>query len=165
MKKLQDHHWIGPDKKSDAAAKELAEKVIAKGSIQEALELPEASVEQFYGYAQELLLEGRFEDAGAVLFILTLLCPDRPSVWISYGMSKHHREEYDMALSAYEHASILAPDLVAPYLFAAQCAVRLQKKGVALMYLKQMEELGKPRAEDKDTLELAKHLKEAILHG
>jgi tetratricopeptide (TPR) repeat protein len=165
MKKLEEHHWVGSNKKSAAAEKELAEKVLSKGSFQEALGLPEASIEQFYDYAEDLLLEERFEDAAAVLFVLTLLCPDRPSVWISYGINKHHSEEYEMALSAYEHASILAPELVEPYVYAAQCAVRLEKKEVALKYLKQMEEFSKPFEKDKEILDLAKRLKEVLTHG
>jgi tetratricopeptide (TPR) repeat protein len=165
MKKLKEHQWVGPDKEAAAASRKLAERVIAGESLQQVLEIPEATAEQFYDYAQELLTAGRYEDSAAVLFVISMICPERPGVWLSYGICQHHLKNFATAKKVYEHTSTLDPELIQPYVFAAQCAIGLNDKEAAINFLNQMDAHGKPTKEEKEIVALAKRLKKELSHG
>lgn len=165
MKTLKQHHWSASSKEQEKIAQQLTKKVMSGATFSEALGLPDEKLKDFYEFSQELFAAGRYEDACAVLFVISLLSPNRPAVWVSLGLARENLEELEQALAAYEHAIQLAPGYIESYYFAARCALNRGGKDAAIAYLQQMEEKGMPSDDDAPILELAKRLKEEITHG
>lgn len=159
---MKPHTWSCLGQEELASARTFAKKVLTGVSVQEALNLSDECAEKIYLYAQELLIEGKFEDAGAVLFVLTLICSDRPGVWISYGISLQNRGEYERAKAAYDRASLIMPELMEPYIYAAQCAACLHNFIEAKNYLNQLKSLVPKTIEDEKACVLAEKLKKGI---
>ena len=130
------------------------------------LEIPHEKLVQFYDYAQELMAFSRYNDAEAVLFVLSLLAPDRPHIWISLGIARGKIEEdSELALLAFDQAILLAPNLVEPYYYAASLAYLKNDKERSLKYLSELLEKGIPQKEDAHLWAAAKLLMEELSHG
>lgn len=165
MHTLKQHTWSAKTQEGMVFAKQTAQRMLSGETMQQALELPESMLMNFYIYSQELLLENRFEDAEAVLFVISLLCPDRPMVWIGIGSARQSLHQYESARQAYEYASLMDVTLLEPYYLAALCSVSLQDTEAARGYIKALKEHGKPRKEDAHFSLLANRLLQELNNG
>ncbi len=117
---------------------------------------------QFYDYAQqELMATGRYEDAEAVLFVLSLIAPDRPHIWISLGVARAKTEEIELAYLAFDYAILLDPTLIEPYYYAGFLAYTLQDKKRAYDYLRHLEEMKL----SKNMQNATRRMLEEVSHG
>lgn len=160
-----NHTWSIPTKEAKSLAKLLTERLLKGDSLQQAMQIPDETLQAFYDYSQDLFVEGRFEDADAVLFVISLLAPDRPAVWISQGLAQEKLQQYKAARMLFEHASILDPALAEPYYFAAVCARAQNDIEAAKNYLAGLLKLGNTRKEDAHIVSLAKSLAKELSHG
>lgn len=160
-----NHTWSTPTKEAKGLAKLLTERLLKGDSLQQAMQIPDETLQAFYDYSQDLFVEGRFEDSDAVLFVISLLAPDRPAIWISQGLAQEKLHQYSAAQMLFEHASILDPTLAEPYYFAAVCALAQNDKEAAKSYLASLQEFGDKRKEDAHIVGLAKSLAKELSHG
>ncbi len=161
MSQLTEHKFERLSKELSTA---IWQSLLEKGSLQEGLAAPEKRMMQFYEYAQELFAFCRYQDAEAVLFVLTLLAPDRPALWVSLGLARQQLGLYDMAQIAFDHASTLAPTYVEPYFYALILAHQLHQDAAVKAYYEKLTTVAVARKEDAYLLEEAKKLMEATSH-
>lgn len=81
-----------------------------------------------------------YDKAAAVYSFLTYLDPDVPAYWIGYGNAHYFLKNFEQALTAYEKAIELAPQVPELYCYAAHCHSEMGKVDKALDLLDQMPE-------------------------
>jgi type III secretion system low calcium response chaperone LcrH/SycD len=101
------------------------------GLFQDALNISEEVLEEYYKAAYRLIEEKRWEDASDAFLFLTFINPNIYNFWIGLGISMQSQGAYDRALPAYAMAQQIDPEIPISYANAFQCCVALKEKECA----------------------------------
>ena len=107
-------------------------------------------IEALYTLAYNLYTSGNFADAGTVFQALCLYKQNDQRFWMGLGGCRQALGEYQGAIDAYSMAGAVAllnePE---PFLFGAQCYIRMGDKENALGALRGLMTLGDPEHNPK----------------
>lgn len=85
----------------------------------------DAAVE-FYGAAQSILEQKRFEDAVKAFSFLTMLNPNISDFWKGLGMAQQNSHDFEAAIFSYSMAYTIEGEDISPYMLAAQCFMEIR---------------------------------------
>lgn len=113
--------------------KDLLQKELAKGkSLQEILEIPEATMLNLYKAACHLFENHHYVEAADAFLFLISLNGHSPDYWIGLGMATQMYGDFEAAIDAYEMAAVYQIENPIPYFYLAKCLFAMHKKQSAI---------------------------------
>jgi hypothetical protein len=101
----------------------------------------EATMSAFYEAGARLFKKHEYENAANAFFILTMLDYRRYNAWLSFGLSEQQSGNLEAALYGYAMASVHAANSPFPYIYSAECAIKMGQKEQAEKCLSMSEEV------------------------
>lgn len=109
--------------------KRLLQKEFAQGkSAQEIIGFSSHIMSKLYAAANHLFEKRHFEEAGDAFFFLITLNTYNSDYWLGFGMATQMCGDFDLAMDAYEMASICSIENPIPYFYLAKCLFALHDR-------------------------------------
>jgi tetratricopeptide (TPR) repeat protein len=118
-----------------------------------------AELDNLHRVGQMFITRGQYDDAADVLRMLVFLNQSRADYWTSLGVALQMKRDFIMALAAYTTAQSIAPQLLAPRVYGAECNLQLQRPLVAKELLAVALKLPARTKEERELLDRAKRLR------
>jgi tetratricopeptide (TPR) repeat protein len=91
----------------------------------------------------------KFKDSLMIFTLLSTIDDEEPDYWYKLGLMAQKTENYGLAREAFSKTSQLAPDFIGAHVFAAECDLKIGRRGDALTELKKAKEcLSKNKSDD-----------------
>lgn len=142
------------DFKKKGSLKEIAGVLSMGGTMQDVFKLSDQVLEKYYQTSENLLQQGRFEEASDAFFFLIYLNPYYHAFWVCLGMAEQGKGHFSDALFAYLMAQATHKEDPIPYFNAAKCFMAIGEKEVALENIDHALRYSDDESFKKEVLEL-----------
>lgn len=132
---MQDHFpfYISPALEKNIHSIEwVREQLHAKKSLQDVLEIPTNTMDQFYLLACEMLKNKKISESSQAFLFLVFLNSSRYDYWLGLGSARQLQGDYEGAIDAFEMSAMIQPIHPVPYFYLSKCLFSMHDRIHAL---------------------------------
>ena len=141
--------WCEMSDQEASSIEELIEKVEqAPDTLQQVLNLSEKTMEAMYQSGLRYFEGKQWQAAKDVFWVLAILSPLRPNLWIALGLMDQQEGKFEEALEHFAKAMLLSDNDLLPYFYVAECYLSNNQKYLAESTLRAALEIHPTEASD-----------------